>query len=147
MWLHPFLHVRLSQALFEYLLIMTGSKAGIDPSSPYNSLAEALIDSVGRKVGAVLEARRDRATTASVRHASVRLVAEVESPAGGVAASTPLSEFAAAEKRSAAADDRVVANPMHAIARSQRALGRPILGAGDALLNRGGFSAVQTRPR
>lgn len=36
---------------------MTGSKAGVDPSSPYESLAEALLDSVGRKVGAVLEAR------------------------------------------------------------------------------------------
>jgi hypothetical protein len=30
----------LSQALFEYLLIVTGTKAGVDPSSPYDSLAQ-----------------------------------------------------------------------------------------------------------
>lgn len=44
------------QALFEYLLIMTGAKNGVDSYSPYNSLSEALLDSVGRKVGSVLEA-------------------------------------------------------------------------------------------
>lgn len=45
------------QALFEYLLIMTGAKQGVDPSSPYDSLAQALLDSVGRKVGSILEKR------------------------------------------------------------------------------------------
>jgi len=44
------------QSLFEYLLIVTGPKAGVDASSPYASLAEALLDNVARKVGAVLEA-------------------------------------------------------------------------------------------
>ena len=68
--LHP-------QALFEYLLIVTGAKNGgacgvalsspnlankptppacaVDPSSPYQSLAQALLDSVCRKVGSVLQ--------------------------------------------------------------------------------------------
>jgi len=44
------------EALFEYLLLVTGPKHGIDAASPYASLAEALIDSIGRKVGSVLEA-------------------------------------------------------------------------------------------
>ena len=45
----------LLQAIFEYLLIVTGPKAGVDPSSPYESLAQALLDSVCRKVGSVLQ--------------------------------------------------------------------------------------------
>lgn len=50
-------HTLLLQAIFEYLLILAGSKQGVDPSSPYDSLAEALLDSIGRKVGSVLEER------------------------------------------------------------------------------------------
>jgi len=47
---------RVRERLFEYLLLVTGPKHGVDAASPYSSLAEALLDSVGRKVGSVLEA-------------------------------------------------------------------------------------------
>lgn len=122
---------------------MTGSKAGVDPSSPYHSLAEALLDSVGRKVGSVLEARRDQAAVAARR---TSLVTAAETEGGGVsgAAAAVLIRDDSSSLRSEA-DDRVVSNPIHAMSRSQIALWRPLVGAGDSTSR--GFGAVKARPR
>ena len=44
---------RLVQVLLEYLLIVTGAKAGIDPVSPYDSLAQVWRWEMGGRQGTV----------------------------------------------------------------------------------------------